>query len=147
MPDWEEKRPELGSKGDSADSTESLSPSTLSLLLHSFAHSTAFHPPSHARSIYNMKVFALVLLLVAPALATFSQGSLNLTRDWQLHYSKSVFSTSEAFCKSFRSKCVDYVGALGAHHQVSTPSGGVEKEGRWCGGQERHELIQILFTI
>lgn len=66
-----------------------------------------------------VKILALLALFVAPALATFSQGSLNLTRDWQLHYSKSVFATSEAFCKSFRASCVDYVGALGAHHQVS----------------------------
>lgn len=69
-----------------------------------------------------VKILALLVLFVAPALAAFSQGSLNLTRDWSLHYSKSVFSTSEAFCKSFRSKCVDYAGSIGAHHQVSRAS-------------------------
>ncbi|ORY77251.1 hypothetical protein BCR35DRAFT_305557 [Leucosporidium creatinivorum] len=89
-----------------------------------------------------LKFLALLALLVVPSLATFSQGSLNLTRDWQLHYSKSVFSTSEAFCKSFRSKCVDYAGAQGAHHQLDCVFSTAQQAGptlyAFCGGKQKN---------
>jgi len=112
--------PRSARRGESAESTEPFS--FLLQLAHFFPSRISIfpHPLSHARfNPYIMVALLALLAFVVPALATFSQGSLNLTRDWQLHYSRSVFATSEAFCKAFRAECVDYVGALGDHHQVS----------------------------
>ncbi|ORY77246.1 hypothetical protein BCR35DRAFT_116339 [Leucosporidium creatinivorum] len=86
-----------------------------------------------------MVKLALFALWVVPALATFSQGSLNFTRDYILHYRPSVFSTSEKFCKEFRQQCVNYAGAQGAHHQLdcvySQP--GPEMHA-FCGGKQKN---------
>ncbi|KPV72391.1 uncharacterized protein RHOBADRAFT_46842 [Rhodotorula graminis WP1] len=74
-----------------------------------------------AFSLAALLAFVFALVSVDQAAAKFSQGNIDLTRDWTLQYSTAKFSTTEAFCKKFRSACVNYVGPIGvygSHHQL-----------------------------
>ncbi|TNY23052.1 hypothetical protein DMC30DRAFT_414519 [Rhodotorula diobovata] len=97
-------------------------------------------------------LFAFVVALVAftdRANASFSQGTIDLTRDSVLQYSTDKWSSTEAFCKSFRSACVKYVGPIGengSHHQLdcvfSDANGKALQPGprihAFCGGLEKN---------
>ncbi|GAA5822438.1 hypothetical protein JCM11251_006337 [Rhodosporidiobolus azoricus] len=59
-------------------------------------------------------VTLLVALLNATAVhAAMAQGTVDLTRDMIIQYDTRAFASTEAFCKSFRSACVNYVGPQG----------------------------------
>ncbi|BGP18012.1 hypothetical protein JCM10213_005051 [Rhodosporidiobolus nylandii] len=77
-----------------------------------------------ARSLFSAAaLLALVAMLFSATSvqATMAQGNLNFERDHIIQYSTSKFADTEAFCRSFRSACVDYVGPIGtygSHHQL-----------------------------
>lgn len=90
---------------------------------HSFTHPFLTLARSTMLARFSLSaLFAFVVALVAftdRANATFSQGTIDLTRDSVLQYSTDKWSSTEAFCKSFRSACVKYVRHPGPSSLVS----------------------------
>lgn len=96
-----------------------------------------------ARSSSSLLAFLLVALAstLQVAQAAMAQGDMNFTRDWIIkvtfphrfqsllsswtdigvvivQYDQTSYTSTEVFCKRFRSACVDYVGPLNQHHQL-----------------------------
>lgn len=86
-----------------------------------------------------MKFFASLLTVAILAFgtvsATFSQGSLNLTRDYLIEYNPKYFGTdTESFCKTFRKECVAYAGPRDQHHQLDAVFAQGNPLFAFCGG-------------
>ncbi|GAA5856049.1 hypothetical protein JCM5353_004565 [Sporobolomyces roseus] len=95
-----------------------------------------------ARSSSSLLAFLLVALAstLQVAQAAMAQGDMNFTRDWIIKYDQTSYTSTEVFCKRFRSACVDYVGPLNQHHQLDCvfDNGKVIQKGpkihAFCGG-------------
>ncbi|KAL7340647.1 hypothetical protein BJY59DRAFT_133094 [Rhodotorula toruloides] len=96
-------------------------------------------------SLASLLTLAVVALNAKPAQAAMAQGSIDPMNDWHLRYDRATFATTEAFCRTWRTACIDLVGPLNEHHQLdcrfSTDSGALVQQGTtiWakCGGKPK----------
>ncbi|GAA5962054.1 hypothetical protein JCM21900_006976 [Sporobolomyces salmonicolor] len=86
-------------------------------------------------ALRTVSALAVVLFSVGGACAMFSDGTIS-DRDYSLSY--TGYDDTLAFCTAFRAECINYVGALDAHHQldcVTTQSG--PRIYAFCGGKQK----------
>ncbi|BGP26116.1 hypothetical protein Rt10032_c10g4156 [Rhodotorula toruloides] len=96
-------------------------------------------------SLASLLTLAVIALNANPAQAEMSQGDIDPMNDWHLRYDRNTFATTETFCRTWRTACVDLVGPLNEHHQLdcrfSTDSGAPVQQGTtiWakCGGKPK----------
>ncbi|GAA5964940.1 hypothetical protein JCM8115_007087 [Rhodotorula mucilaginosa] len=100
-----------------------------------------------ARSLVLATVAAFVtaLFFAGTSSAAMAQGNLDLARDYLIEYNRSIYPDTEAFCRAFRSQCVNYAGGINQHHQLDCvferPDGSHPQPGpkirAFCGGIEK----------
>ncbi|KAL8279604.1 hypothetical protein RQP46_007917 [Phenoliferia psychrophenolica] len=101
----------------------------------------------------HASILLSIIAVIPAALAAFSQGTINVTRDYEIEF--TGYDTTYDFCSTFRSKCVTYAGSIGYHHQLdcvtSQPGpiirafcGGIQKDA--SGGWTEGEVIEPFTT-
>ncbi|POY71699.1 hypothetical protein BMF94_5291 [Rhodotorula taiwanensis] len=100
---------------------------------------------SRSFSLAAAAAFVFAALSAHTVEAGMAQGNLDLSRDYLIEYNPSVYADTEAFCRAFRTQCVNYAGPLNQHHQLdcvseladgSHPQPG-PKIRAFCGGIEK----------
>ncbi|GAA5916668.1 hypothetical protein JCM5296_000762 [Sporobolomyces johnsonii] len=83
----------------------------------------------------TLSALAVALFSAGGVSALFSDGTIS-DRDYRLTY--AGYNNTLAFCTAFRAECINYVGALDAHHQLDCV---VNQTGptiyAFCGGKEK----------
>ncbi|GAA5874556.1 hypothetical protein JCM1840_002228 [Sporobolomyces johnsonii] len=83
----------------------------------------------------TLSTLAVALFSAGGVSAMFSDGTIS-ARDYRLTY--AGYNNTLDFCTAFRAECINYVGALDAHHQLDCV---VNQTGptiyAFCGGKEK----------